>query len=160
MKTFIQDGKLMNYANSGSAILSGAIVPIGNLLGVAAVNIDATTGTGAVAMEGVFSLNKATGETWAQGDPIFYDKSAINCTKTPTSNADTLIGHAWEAQLNADTTGLVKLLEGTGTKAAVVAAVATADATDLATSEALANALKVSLNAVIAALKAAGIMDN
>lgn len=41
--------------------------------------------------------------------------------------------------------------------AANVAAVATADASDLATAITLANALKVSLNAEIAALKAAGL---
>ena len=42
-------------------------------------------------------------------------------------------------------------------QAANVATIATADATDLATVITLANALKVSLNAEIAALKAAGL---
>ena len=42
--------------------------------------------------------------------------------------------------------------------AATVAAVATANATDLATSIALANQLKVTVNAILASLKAAGMM--
>ena len=43
-------------------------------------------------------------------------------------------------------------------QAAAVAAVSTANATDLPSAEALANQLKVSVNAILAALKAAGIM--
>ena len=44
------------------------------------------------------------------------------------------------------------------TAAAHVAPIATADATDLATAEALANANKAKINALIAALIAAGLM--
>jgi hypothetical protein len=40
-----------------------------------------------------------------------------------------------------------------------IAAIATADATDLASSEALANACKAKINALIAALIAAGLMS-
>lgn len=53
------------------------------------------------------------------------------------------------AELIADSSGV----------AAHVANVATADATDLASAEALANANKVAINAILAALQAAGLMS-
>lgn len=199
MKTFVQDGDVMNYANAGSAILSGAIVQVGNLVGVAALDIAATTGTGAVYFEGVFSLTKVGSQAWAQGDPIFYDHTNVYCTKTASSDADTLIGHAWETVGSGagETTGIVKLLEASGTKATAIAALtgtltgtvdgamvdvaATAAATVGGSSPTAAQvdtgiALAVStivtgvntqnkemlttINAIIAALKVAGIMDN
>lgn len=54
-----------------------------------------------------------------------------------------------------DSNGNVLTIPG---KATTVAAIATANATDLATSEALANQTKTTVNAILAALKAAGLM--
>jgi hypothetical protein len=48
---------------------------------------------------------------------------------------------------------------GGNTPAADVAAVVTANATDLATAEALANQLKITVNAILANLKTAGLMS-
>jgi len=47
---------------------------------------------------------------------------------------------------------------GGNAQAAHVASVSTANATDLASAEALANANKVAINALLAALQAAGLM--
>lgn len=47
---------------------------------------------------------------------------------------------------------------GENSQAATVAAIATADATDLASAIALANANKAKVNAILVALKAAGLM--
>ena len=58
-------------------------------------------------MEGVLTLAKATGQTWAQGVLIYWDNTAKNCTTTLTSNK--LIGVATAAALTGDTVGNVRL---------------------------------------------------
>jgi predicted RecA/RadA family phage recombinase len=162
MKNFVLEGDVINYANSGSAIASGAVVQIGETVGVAATDISATTGTGAVLLEGVFSLPKVGSQAWSQGDKIFWDHTNLYCTSTPSSDADTVMGIAFEAvgSGSGETTGLVKLQSNQPKKAASESAVATADGSDAATTQALANALKVTVNSLIAKLKASGVMDN
>ena len=58
---FVQDGNVIDYSNSGSAISSGDLVVMGETLGVALVDIAATTGTGAVAVTGVYNFAKVSG---------------------------------------------------------------------------------------------------
>lgn len=53
---------------------------------------------------------------------------------------------------------LIDSLETPLSQAATIAAISTADASDLASAIALANATKAKVNALIAALKAAGLM--
>lgn len=107
MKNFVQVGKQITYANSGAAILSGAVVPLTAGIGVAAVDIAATTGSGAVAVEGVFSIAKEAPLAIAQGDKLYWDNSAKKLTKTAMSN--TLCGWAFEAAGSAATVVLIKL---------------------------------------------------
>lgn len=57
-----------------------------------------------------------------------------------------------------DENGDVIDLSGVGAQAADVAAIATPAATDLATAEALANQTKTTVNAILTALKTAGLM--
>lgn len=162
MKNFVQRGVEMDYANSsGSQINSGDVVPLGSGIGVATVDIPDQT-TGAIVLEGVVQLAKATSESWAQGDKIFWDNSAKKLTKTPTAY---LAGLAFQAQLSADALGNVKLVflgekdsSGSFSQAVFVAQVATTNAVDLPTAEALANALKVSHNALLTSLINAGLM--
>lgn len=60
-KNFVCDGKVMDYLNAGtSTIVSGAVVPMAAMIGVADANI-APGQTGAVSITGVFSLPKKTG---------------------------------------------------------------------------------------------------
>ena len=161
MKNFIQEGEILDYLNSGSAITSGSIVVVGEIVCVAAEDIAATTGTGALYTEGVFSVTKVGSQAWTVGDKVFWDKTNLRFTKTASSDADLLAGVAVEAAGSGSgvTTGKVLLIPGYGKKAASVADVSTADGSDATTTQALANALKVKINALLAALRADGVID-
>ena len=148
-KKFVQEGEVIEYANSGSAIASGAVVAIGNQVGVAITDIAATSGSGSVAMCGVFSLAKVGSQAWAQGDLVFWDKTNLRFTKTASSDADLAAGIAWEAVGSGagETTGKVKLIGGR--KGAAVADSVAANTA----------AVVVDLNLLLASLRAAGLID-
>ena len=75
-KNYVDSGETINYANgSGSAILSGAVVVVGNLIGVALVDI-ADTESGAVALNGVFTVPKVSAAVIGQGESVIFDSSA------------------------------------------------------------------------------------
>lgn len=115
---FVDRGEVFTYANTGAAIKSGAVVVIGNLIGVAEVDIAATSGTGAVAMSGVFTLPKVVGSAWAQGAKLLYDVSAAAFdvgTATPATGDVSGCCVAAAAALSAATTGQVLLNIGVGT---------------------------------------------
>jgi len=73
---YVQEGDVINYSNSGSAISSGDVVAMGNILGVALVDIAATTGSGAVGIRGVFTVPKVSAAVIAQGESLTWDVSA------------------------------------------------------------------------------------
>lgn len=106
----VSDGKTALYNNAGSAILSGAVVVTGNRIGIAAVNIAATTGTGTLDMEGVFELAAVATMAFAQGDKLYWDETAEKLTKVSGGNVPA--GICWEAKLSAGTTAKVKLSDG------------------------------------------------
>lgn len=76
MKTYVQPGKVITWTNgTGAAVASGDVVAIGNILGVAAVDI-AVGASGSVAIEGVFTVPKVSGAVIAQGESLTWDASA------------------------------------------------------------------------------------
>lgn len=143
----VQDGSVMVYSNSGSAISSGDPVVIGDRVGFAIVDIAASTGSGSVAMEGVFSCEKTTSQAWSQGDKLFYDSGTGKFTNVATGKVPA--GYAFENALSADTSGVIKLFP----QAKQSALQADTVAADLA-------ALKVDFNALLAKLKDSGQMSN
>lgn len=120
MKTFVQDGKTINYANaSGSTITAGSVVVVGNQIGVA-VNDIADGASGPLVMEGVFKLPKVSAAVIGQGEDVAWDASAgafDDNAMTPASGDVTLACTAWEAAGNGVTSLLVKINTGKGTKA-------------------------------------------
>ncbi len=110
---FQEEGHVLNYKNAGSAITSNSVVVIGNLLGIALVDIAATTGSGAVALKGVYaSMPKTTGSAWVAGRKLLWDVSAGKFdVGTATPATGDLLGGAvvWEAAASGDTTGVVML---------------------------------------------------
>ena len=104
---FVQPGKILDYVNSGSAIKSGDVVVIGDQIGVAIDDIAATTGEGAVRMEGVFELAKNSGEAFAVGDKLFWDADPGELTAVASGN--TPAGICFKAAEEADVLALVKL---------------------------------------------------
>lgn len=69
---FIQPGKVLDYVNTtADAVVSGQVVLIGVILGVALGNI-APGQTGSVQIDGVFAVPKLAGAAIAQGAvPVF-----------------------------------------------------------------------------------------
>jgi predicted RecA/RadA family phage recombinase len=121
MKNFIQEGCRMNYTNAGSAITSGDVVVVGKIIGIAVNDIAASTGTGVLALEGVFQLAKTTSLVITQGDEVFWNTGTAKVTKTVT---DVPLGVAWTSQASNDTTVQVRLVGGGGNGVPVAAVVA------------------------------------
>ncbi len=104
-----RDGKTITYDNAGSAISSGDVVVIGNSIGIAITDIAATTGTGAVQIEGVATVAAENDAAFSQGDELFWDTSAKEATKT--ANANTVsAGMCFAAKASSATTVQVKLI--------------------------------------------------
>lgn len=109
---FHQDGDVIQYTNSGSAIAAGAIVLMGSIAGVAQAAI-ASGATGPVKRTGVFRMPKyaAAGKTWAQGDKVLWDVSNSAFSQEAAATGD--ISGAFiaaEAAAATDATGLVLFL--------------------------------------------------
>jgi predicted RecA/RadA family phage recombinase len=107
--SFKNKGDRIDYINSGSAILAGAVVTLlagaAGRIGVAIDAIPATTGEGAVAVEGVFELAAETGVAWAMGDKLYWSGTLL--TKTVGTNPHA--GYAFVAKGSAVALGRVKL---------------------------------------------------
>jgi predicted RecA/RadA family phage recombinase len=167
MINFVQDGASMPYENSGSAISSGDVVVIGSRIGIAKGDIEATTGTGELALEGVFELDKTTSQAWSIGEALFWVTGTSKLSTVGTGNV--FAGHCFEAAGSSATTGKVKLaappkqttviaaLAGslTGTVDGTLADVAAITDINLQLKE-----LQSKLNAVIAAQKVSAQMAN
>ena len=109
-KTYVQPGSFMDYTNSsGSDIVSGQMVLVGTRLGIASGDI-ANGASGVLAMKGVHALPKAA-VSITQGAKLYYDAdgnrvggpSLAGCLTT-TSTANTLVGYAFAAAGETDTT--------------------------------------------------------
>lgn len=88
MKNRISDGAVIDWTNAtGSAVVSGQVVRVGQQLGVATVDI-AAGAVGVVALEGDFSVPKVTVDVIAVGETMLWDASAAKFairTATPAS---------------------------------------------------------------------------
>lgn len=108
--TYLRDGKRIVYSNTGSAISAGDVVSIAvgatGMIGVAVVDIAATTGTGAVDIEGVFTFVKTAGEAFTQGQLVYWDGSATTGTSSSTF---TRAGRVTAAAGSSATTANVKI---------------------------------------------------
>lgn len=158
MQNFIQSGKHVTLAApydvaSGAGFLVGAIFAVAVRSALSGNPVEGCR-------EGVHELPKTSAQAWTQGQKIYWDDANKRCDSDSTVGQ--LIGMAADAAANPSATGKVILnccapstLEG---PQAAIADIATADATDLASAEALANANKAKINAILAALRAAGII--
>lgn len=106
MKNYLQPGDVVDLPAPVGGCVSGGAYLIGSMF-VVAVNTAAAAEIAAFRRRGAYTLDKATGETWAVGDAIYWDNTAKKCTKTTASNK--AIGHAIAVQASADTSGKVVL---------------------------------------------------
>lgn len=122
-KNYQQPGEIIPWTNStGSAVASGQMVKIGNILGVALGAI-ANGAVGNVGIEGVFSgIPKVSGAAFAQGEALIWDVSANgglgafdDAAATPATGDVTGAAIAWAAGTDGETTCTVKLTPGNTT---------------------------------------------
>jgi len=74
-KNYRGKGETIDYTNAGTAILSGAVVVMGSMIGIALVDI-ANGATGSVLLEGKFDMPKVDAAVIAFGEEVLYDSSA------------------------------------------------------------------------------------
>lgn len=101
---YSHDGKVIDYVNTtGAAIASGAVVKMGNVLGVALGDI-AIGATGAVGF-GVFrDIPKVTAAVFAQGESLTWDVSAgkFDDNAAVPASGDVTVGAAFAAVAGAN----------------------------------------------------------
>lgn len=96
---YVADGATVDYV-AGSAIASGDLVVIGELVGVANDAI-ANGATGVVHVQGVFSVPKEAGLAVTQGDILYCDATGGELDKT---NTGTQAGKAYADAAGGDST--------------------------------------------------------
>lgn len=94
MAQYIQRGETLNYTAT-TAVAVNEVVNLGSRIGVAADNIAKGT-TGAVHVVGVFSFPVADGETFTQGQAVYWNGTAI----TATADKNTPAGYVFETLTN------------------------------------------------------------
>lgn len=100
---YVQPGKVLPLT-APAAVTSGLTYKVGSLIVVAMCSAD----SGAEfqgATEGVFTLVKATGSAWTEGELLYWDASASKWTDVAEDN--TLAGYAAAAAGSSDATGKV-----------------------------------------------------
>lgn len=107
MAAYKQDGDKWDYTPT-SAVAVGAVVVLNDTIAVADRPI-AANALGAVAVEGVFEMPKATGAI-GQGAVVYWDSTAGNVTTTASGNKRA--GKAAKAAESADAVVWVAINKG------------------------------------------------
>ena len=185
MAKYIQTGDAVDYT-PGANVAAGDVVVQGELVGVAKLDIQ-TGKLGALAVTGLFDFPKAAGTAIAAGARCYWDAAEGVAKGDAEAGANKLAGKAVKAAADADAVVRIALCSGDAVAAAgKAAAVADADAvtaTDapeggtgaaagawdtaehrdaaIATINALVAdtaALRAKINALLAALRTAGLL--
>lgn len=142
----------------GSAVSAGDVVVIGDHAFVAHLDIAAAAKGALAAGGGIYKV--MAGEAIAECKRVWWDNTNNKVVETAAGNkffGITIPGSS--AAADEDYVYVLHLPNlAQSLAAAVVAAVSTADGSDAATTQALANALKTKVNAILTALKDAGLM--
>lgn len=138
---------------------SGEGAKVGAIFGVAQSDV-ASGAEGEFKTEGVHELVKDDSAAWAAGDRIYWNDSTKECAND--SAAGMLIGYATEAALEAADVGNVKLC-GVASDLSEGPQAAIADLTAITggevPTEAEHNLVVAKVNALLAALRLAGMLD-
>lgn len=114
---FVQDGATIDYTAAASFI-SGEVVPLQHCVGIALGAIESGA-TGAVAIEGVFTVPKVAAAVFAAGEKLLWDASEgafDDSAATPASGDIMGAVVAVRPGLAAETTATVKLTPGNATR--------------------------------------------
>jgi predicted RecA/RadA family phage recombinase len=102
-----QPGNTMTFTAPTGGVVSGSAYMIGALLVVATSNVAQALPFEGVAV-GVFTLPKATGAAWTEGQLLYWDTAAGNLATAASATARR-VGCAALAAASGDTTGTVRL---------------------------------------------------
>jgi predicted RecA/RadA family phage recombinase len=108
MRNFIQPGVNLTLP-APAAIVSGEVIVIGELHGVAAGDAESGADFDLVT-EGVYALDKVSTDVFAIGDYVFYDAAEKLVTSDDDTGANALIGIAVTVAANPSGTVNVKLI--------------------------------------------------
>lgn len=100
-------GRYMPYTNPGpAAVAVGGVVPLGNMIGIATVEI-AAGATENLDTEGVYELPADNTVAFAQGEQLYWN--AGNGVLTNVAAGNTAAGKAFAAKVLAGATAWIKL---------------------------------------------------
>lgn len=99
--------KTITYSNTGAEIAAGAVVKFADFCGIAAETIAASTGKGAVYIEGTFELASVTNASFAAGDRLYIDGAGKLSKLSTYGNVP--IGIAADAKETSASTAFVTL---------------------------------------------------
>lgn len=139
-------------------VVSGEGAKVGGIFGVADGDY-AEAASGEFHTEGVFELEKTSAQAWTVGEKIYWNDSTKKCDTD--SAAGMLVGVATAEAANPSSTGTVKLCgvpdlsEGAQAAVADLAAITGGESP----TEAEHNLVITKVNALLAALRLAGIID-
>lgn len=110
--TYIQPGGNLDYKNNGdAAIEAGDVVVLGDRAGIAGTPIPVGE-LGSIVMDGVYRINKKSGETILAGKDVFFSEEGVTATGTDQAVAEGTmpkLGYAVEDAAESDTYVKVKL---------------------------------------------------
>ena len=109
MAQYVQEGDYIDYT-PGSDVSAGDVIVQGDLVGIAKGDIAANK-LGALAVEGVFDVAKASGGgvTFSAGALVYWDDTNDLAVATDGAGANKLLGKAVAAAADADATVRVRL---------------------------------------------------
>ncbi|MEH0194569.1 DUF2190 family protein [Caulobacter sp. CCNWLY153] len=160
-KNHVQKGSVLDLIAPAGGVVSGLGYRIGGFFVIALVTA-AEGDTFAGAIDEVWTLPAAvhaSNQAIGLGDPVFWDAANHCATSTPTGNQ--LIGAATKVKVSTDDEVTLRLWPlGVAPSAAIpdVATTAPTNSTPYGFSQAQATALIASQNAILAALRAHGIV--
>jgi predicted RecA/RadA family phage recombinase len=108
MASFIQKGDTLDYTNNGTAVIDyHEVIPLGNIVGVAAQSIDIGA-TGSIAVVGVWEVPADTTVAFTVGQALYLD---IKNNKAVKDNGDGLIpaGYAFSNKATTESTVQIKI---------------------------------------------------
>jgi len=107
---YVQKGEVIDWTNgTGSAVSAGDVIEFTDKIGIAETDI-ANGATGAVAVEGVFTLSKSTDATagvFAPGKKVNWDTTNDRATLSATGIQP--CGYCIETVVAATTTAKIKI---------------------------------------------------
>jgi len=104
---FVQEGCVIELAAPTGGVVGGTAILVGSLVLIPMVTAAQTVRT-TFARAGVFTVAKATGVAWTEGQILYFDSAAGNFATAASATARRA-GFATLAAASGDTTGTVLL---------------------------------------------------